>query len=70
MTRNIKRSTAANTPALGDGFSATTRREQLQKAQALFQQSVPKNTPSLADELIRERRQNAEQACTCSEKSP
>ena len=35
---------------------ATTRRAQLMKAQALFQQFVPKNAPSLADELIAERR--------------
>lgn len=39
---------------------ATTRRAQLQKAQALFQQYVPKNAPSLADELIAERRAAAE----------
>jgi hypothetical protein len=36
-----------------------TRRTQLDKAQALFQQLVPKNSPSLADELINERRQNS-----------
>lgn len=35
---------------------ATTRRAQLDKAQALFQQLVPTNSPSLADELIRDRR--------------
>lgn len=35
---------------------ATTRRAQLTKAQALFQKFVPKNSPSLADELIAERR--------------
>jgi bifunctional DNA-binding transcriptional regulator/antitoxin component of YhaV-PrlF toxin-antitoxin module len=35
---------------------ATTRRAQLLKAQALFQTFVPKNSPSLADELIAERR--------------
>lgn len=35
---------------------ATTRRAQLQKAQAMFQKFVPKNSPSLADELIAERR--------------
>lgn len=35
---------------------ATTRRAQLGKAQALFQHYVPKNSPSLADELIAERR--------------
>ena len=35
---------------------ATTRRAQLGKAQAMFQKLVPKNSPSLADELIAERR--------------
>lgn len=35
---------------------ATTRRAQLSKAQDLFQKFVPKNSPSLADELIAERR--------------
>ena len=35
---------------------ATTRRAQLGKAQALFQKLIPKNSPSLADELIAERR--------------
>ncbi len=35
---------------------ATTRRAQLCKAQALFQTFVPKHAPSLADELIAERR--------------
>ncbi|MDP2370110.1 AbrB/MazE/SpoVT family DNA-binding domain-containing protein [Rhodoferax sp.] len=39
---------------------ATTRRAQLMKAQALFQQFVPKNAPSLADELIAERRAASE----------
>ena len=34
----------------------TTRRAQLNKAQALFQKFVPKDSPSLADELIAERR--------------
>ncbi len=34
----------------------TTRRAQLMKAQALFQTLIPKNAPSLADELIVERR--------------
>ena len=34
---------------------ATTRRAQLSKAQALFQTFAPKNSPSLADELIAER---------------
>ncbi len=38
----------------------TTRRAQLNKAQALFQQFVPKNSPSLADELIAERRAASE----------
>ena len=35
---------------------ATTRRAQLSKAQSLFQTYVPRNAPSLADELIAERR--------------
>lgn len=35
---------------------ATTRRAQLMNAQALFQKFIPKNAPSLADELIAERR--------------
>ena len=39
---------------------ATTRRAQLSKAQALFQTFVPKNSPSLADELIAERRAASE----------
>ncbi len=39
---------------------ATTRRAQLQKAQALFQKYVPRNSPSLADELITERRAASE----------
>lgn len=39
---------------------ATTRRAQLMKAQALFQEFVPKNSPSLADELIAERRAASE----------
>lgn len=38
----------------------TTRRAQLNKAQALFQKFVPKNSPSLADELIAERRAASE----------
>ena len=38
----------------------TTRRAQLHKAQALFQKLVPKNSPSLADELIAERRAASE----------
>lgn len=39
---------------------ATTRRAQLSKAQAMFQTFVPKNSPSLADELIAERRSASE----------
>ncbi len=39
---------------------ATTRRAQLQKAQAMFQKYVPKGSPSLADELIAERRAASE----------
>jgi bifunctional DNA-binding transcriptional regulator/antitoxin component of YhaV-PrlF toxin-antitoxin module len=35
---------------------ATTRRAQLMKAQSLFQKFVPKDSLSLADELIAERR--------------
>jgi bifunctional DNA-binding transcriptional regulator/antitoxin component of YhaV-PrlF toxin-antitoxin module len=35
---------------------ATTRRAQLLKAQALFQTFIPKDSASLADELILERR--------------
>lgn len=38
----------------------TTRRAQLLKAQALFQTFVPKDSPSLADELIAERRAASE----------
>ena len=38
----------------------TTRRAQLSRAQALFQRFVPKDAPSLADELIAERRAAAE----------
>ena len=38
----------------------TTRRAQLTKAQALFQTFVPKDSPSLADELIAERRAASE----------
>ena len=38
----------------------TTRRAQLIKAQALFQTFVPKGSPSLADELIAERRAASE----------
>ena len=39
---------------------ATTRRAQLAKAQALFQTFVPQGAPSLADELIAERRAAAD----------
>jgi bifunctional DNA-binding transcriptional regulator/antitoxin component of YhaV-PrlF toxin-antitoxin module len=47
--------------AVRDGeLVATTRRAQLRKAQALFQRYVPKDAPSLADELIAERRAAAE----------
>jgi bifunctional DNA-binding transcriptional regulator/antitoxin component of YhaV-PrlF toxin-antitoxin module len=38
---------------------ATTRRAQLEKAQAMFQKFAPQNSPSLADELIAERRKDA-----------
>ena len=37
-------------------LTATTRRAQLGKAQAMFQKLLPQGTPSLADELIAERR--------------
>ena len=40
---------------------ATTRRAQLGRAQALFQKHVPAGAPSLADELIAERRAACEQ---------
>ena len=36
---------------------ATTRQAKLARAQALFQKHVPRTAPSLADELIAERRQ-------------
>ena len=39
---------------------ATTRRAQLRKAQALFQKSVPAGSSSAADELIAERRVEAD----------
>ncbi len=39
---------------------ATTRRAQLQKAQALFQKFVPAGSVSAADELLAERRAEAE----------
>ncbi len=40
---------------------ATTRRAQLRKAQALFQKFVPPGSASAADELMAERRAEAEQ---------
>lgn len=40
---------------------ATTRRAQLGRAQALFQKHVPTSAPSLADELMAERRAASEQ---------
>ena len=40
---------------------ATTRRAQLGRAQALFQKYVPASAPSLADELMAERRAASEQ---------
>lgn len=39
---------------------ATTRRAQLYRAQALFQKFAPQGSPSLADELIAERRAASE----------
>lgn len=45
--------------AVDGSLVATTRRAQLGKAQALFQKLIPKNSPSLADELIAERRKAA-----------
>lgn len=39
---------------------AITRRAQLKKAQEMFQKYVPRNSPSLADELIAERRAASE----------
>ena len=45
--------------AVNGSLVATTRRAQLGKAQALFQKLIPKNSPSLADELIAERRKAA-----------
>lgn len=38
----------------------TTRAAQLRKARALFQQYIPQNSPSIVDELIAERRAEAE----------
>ncbi len=42
--------------AVNGNLVATTRRAQLGKAQELFQKLIPKNSPSLANELIAERR--------------
>ncbi len=43
--------------AVRDGeLVATTRRAQLRRAQLRFQQSVPKGSASMADELMSERR--------------
>jgi AbrB family looped-hinge helix DNA binding protein len=44
----------------GGELVATTRRAQLIKAQAMFQAYVPQAAPSLADELIAERRNASE----------
>lgn len=47
--------------SVGDGaLVGTTRRAQLRKAQARFQSLLPEGTPSLADELIAERRAASE----------
>ncbi len=43
----------------GDQLVVTTRRAQLRKAQAMFQQVVPPDAPSVVDELIAERRAEA-----------
>lgn len=43
----------------GDQLVVTTRRAQLRKAQAMFRQVVPPDAPSVADELIAERRAEA-----------
>jgi AbrB family looped-hinge helix DNA binding protein len=43
----------------GSELVATTRRAQLRRAQQIFQQTVPGDAPSLADELIAERRAEA-----------
>jgi bifunctional DNA-binding transcriptional regulator/antitoxin component of YhaV-PrlF toxin-antitoxin module len=40
-------------------LTTTTRRAQLSRAQAMFQKFVPKNSSSLADELIAARRAEA-----------
>lgn len=47
--------------SLHDGaLTATTRRAQLRKAQALFQKLLPHDAVSMADELIAERRAASE----------
>lgn len=43
----------------GDELVVTTRRAQLARAQALFQQFAPKESASAADELVAERREAA-----------
>lgn len=43
----------------GKILSATTRRDQLQSVQAKFQQLLPQDAQSLANELIEERRAEA-----------
>jgi bifunctional DNA-binding transcriptional regulator/antitoxin component of YhaV-PrlF toxin-antitoxin module len=40
----------------GDELTVTTRRAQLQNAQALFQKKLKSAAPSLNDELVAERR--------------
>ena len=45
----------------GKVLSATTRRDQLQSVQSKFQKLLPQNTQSLANELIDERRAEANQ---------
>ena len=45
----------------GRDLVATTRRAQLLNAQAMFQKFIPASSPSLADELIAERRAEADQ---------
>ena len=44
----------------GRDLVATTRRAQLRNAQAVFQKFVPPSSPSLADELISQRRAEAD----------
>jgi len=46
-------------PPVHNQHAVTTRRAQLEKAQALFQRCVPADAPSAADELIAERRAEA-----------